>query len=104
MLVSLMGSSILSEGCQHLDSQDGTLQCYYDPLNRLPVSRLLLPRSGLKSSDFVRWPRAEESRRAPDVRSQGWTRLVRRASRPPVLTPADLIGIVGTLFYGRVIR
>jgi len=23
---------------------------------------------------------------SPDVRSQGWTRLVRRASRPPVLT------------------
>src|SRR5580704_13879954 len=56
MLVSLMGSSILSEGCQHLDSQEGALQCYYDPLNRLPVSRLLLPLSGLERSDFVRWP------------------------------------------------
>ena len=55
-LVSLMGSSILSEGCQHLDSQDGALQCNYDPLNRLPVSRLLLPLSGLERSDFVPWP------------------------------------------------
>src|ERR1700740_786450 len=43
-----MGSSILSEGCKHLDSQDGALQCYYYPLNRLPASRLLLPRSGLE--------------------------------------------------------
>jgi len=56
MLVSLMGSSILSEGCQHLDSQDGALQCYYHPLNPLPVSRLLLPLSGLERSDFVLWP------------------------------------------------
>jgi hypothetical protein len=39
---------------QHLDSQDGALQCYYDPL--LPLSRLLLPRSGLERSDFVLWP------------------------------------------------
>src|SRR6201987_5371946 len=51
-----MGSSILSEGCKHLDSQDGALQCYYYPLNRLPASRLLLPRSGLERSDFVPWP------------------------------------------------
>jgi hypothetical protein len=56
VLVSLMESSILSEGCKHLDSQDGALQCYYYPLNRLPASRLLLPRSGLERSDFVRWP------------------------------------------------
>src|ERR1700745_3151727 len=62
MLVSLMGSSILSEGCQHLDSQDGALQCYYDPLNRLPVSRLLLPLSGLERSDCVHWPLADISK------------------------------------------
>ena len=42
---------------QHLDSQDGALQCYYDPL--LPLSRLLLPRSGLERSDFVHWPIGE---------------------------------------------
>jgi len=39
----------------HLDSQDGALQRYYYPLNRLPASRLLLPRSGLERSDFVLW-------------------------------------------------
>jgi hypothetical protein len=55
VLVSLMESSILSEGCKHLDSQDGALQCYYYHLNRLPASRLLLPRSGLERSDFVLW-------------------------------------------------
>jgi len=38
---------------QHLDSQDGALQCYHYPLNGLPASRLLLPRSGLERSDFV---------------------------------------------------
>src|ERR1700739_2314222 len=51
-----MESSILSEGCKHLDSQAGALQCYYYPLNRLPASRLLLPLSGLERSDFVLWP------------------------------------------------
>jgi hypothetical protein len=33
-----------------------TLPRYHCPLNRLPASRLLLPRSGLERSDFVRWP------------------------------------------------
>jgi hypothetical protein len=28
---------------------------YRCPLHRLPASRLLLPRSGLERSDFVRW-------------------------------------------------
>jgi hypothetical protein len=33
-----------------------TLPRYHCPLNRLPpASRLLLPRSGLECSDFVRW-------------------------------------------------
>ena len=58
MLVSLMGSSILSEDSQHLDSQDGALQRYHYSLNRLPAYRLLLPRSGLSRSDLVLWPRA----------------------------------------------
>src|SRR5580700_6243435 len=31
---------------------------YRCPLNRLPASRLLLPRSGLERSDFVLWPQA----------------------------------------------
>src|ERR1700756_4091170 len=55
-----MGSSILSEGCQHLDSQGGAPQCYYYPLNRPQASRLLLPRRGLERSDFVPWPEAAE--------------------------------------------
>jgi hypothetical protein len=67
MLVSLTGSSILSEGCQHLDSQDGALQCYYDPLNPLPVSRLLLPLSELERSDFVLWPLPMKSNVRPYV-------------------------------------
>ena len=71
MLVSLMGSSILSEGCQHLDSQEGALQCYYDPLNPLPVSRLLLPLSGLERSDFVLWPEADVLKLAETVRFWG---------------------------------
>ncbi len=37
----------------HLDSQDGVLQRYPYPLDRLPAYRLLLPRSGLERSDFV---------------------------------------------------
>jgi hypothetical protein len=57
-----MGSSILSEGCKHLDSQDGALQRYHYSLNRLPVSRLLLPRSGLSRSDLVQWPKCEVRR------------------------------------------
>ena len=32
---------------------------YRCPLNRLPASRLLLPRSGLERSDFVPWPDAD---------------------------------------------
>jgi len=31
-------------------------------LNRLPTSLLLLPRSGLEPSDFVRWPSRDISR------------------------------------------
>ena len=34
----------------------GALHCYHYTLNRLPASRLLLPRSGLERSDFVHWP------------------------------------------------
>ena len=51
--------TFLSEGCQHLDSQDGALQRYHYSLNRLPASRLLLPRSGLERGDFVHWPKCE---------------------------------------------
>ena len=63
---------ILSEGS---GSQDGALQCYYYPLNRLPASRLLLPRSGLERSDFVRWPISELAARLIEVRSMGHSGL-----------------------------
>src|ERR1700741_4647239 len=71
-----MGSSILSEGCQHLDSQDGALQRYHYSLNRLPASRLLLPRSGLERSDFVLWPFATKIHVAWHVRDLGKSGLV----------------------------
>jgi len=32
---------------------------YWDPLNELPISRLLPPRSGLERSDFVHWRKAD---------------------------------------------
>jgi len=51
---------------QHLDSQDGALQCYHYPLNGLPASRLLLPRSGLERSDFVLWPFSIAPNARPD--------------------------------------
>jgi len=56
---------------QHLDSQDGALQCYHYPLNRLPASRLLPPRSGLERSDFVHWPLATKSACRLQVGSDG---------------------------------
>jgi len=35
---------------------------------RLPASRLLLPRSGLERSDFVRWHEPDQRGRSDDVR------------------------------------
>ena len=50
MLVSLaMGSFFLSE----VDDTSILGHLYHYPLTWLPVSRLLLPRSGLERSDFV---------------------------------------------------
>jgi hypothetical protein len=90
MLVSLMGSSILSEGCQHLDSQEGAIQCYYDPLNRLPVSRLLLPLSGLERSDFVRWPSPTQPDLRPNVGCPGvdrkWLARSQNGAHDPMRT------------------
>jgi hypothetical protein len=34
---------------------------YRCPLDRLPASRLLPPRSGLERSDFVLWPEAADT-------------------------------------------
>ena len=40
-------------------------------LDRLPASRLLLPRSGLERSDFVHWPIADIQRAPILFRFQG---------------------------------
>src|ERR1700758_2951313 len=59
----------------HVLHADGTLidrvdllpPRYCGPLTRLPVSRLLLPRSGLERSDFVRWPDSDMALLLPYV-------------------------------------
>jgi hypothetical protein len=38
---------------------------------RLPASRLLLPRSGLERSDFVLWHETDQSGRSDEVRCLG---------------------------------
>jgi hypothetical protein len=38
------------------------------PLDRLPASRLLLPRSGLERSDFVHWHQPDMPGQSDDVR------------------------------------
>jgi len=55
VLVWLMGSSFLSEVDDTSILRTGALHRYHYLLTWLPVSRLLLPRSGLERSDFVRW-------------------------------------------------
>src|SRR5450755_2513777 len=50
-----MGSSILSEVDNTSISGWGSQTRQRFPLSRLPVSRLLPPRSGLERSDFVPW-------------------------------------------------
>ena len=54
-----MESSFLIEVDNTSTIRTGALQCYHYPLNGLPASRLLLPRSGLERSDFVLWPNRE---------------------------------------------
>src|SRR5438445_10657424 len=53
-----MGSSILSEVDDTSILRTGLSTCYWHPLDWLPASRLLRPRSGLERSDFVPWPLA----------------------------------------------
>src|ERR1700730_1498011 len=55
VLVSLMGSSFLSEVDDTSILRTGALHRYHYPLSWPPASRLLLPRSGLERSDFVQW-------------------------------------------------
>src|SRR5215472_6412697 len=56
VLVSLMESSFLSEVHDTSILRTGALHRYHYLLTWLPISRLLLPRSGLERSDFVPWP------------------------------------------------
>jgi len=56
-----MGSSILSEVDDTSILRTGLSTCYWHPLDWLPASRLLPPRSGLERSDFVPWPIAAVS-------------------------------------------
>src|SRR5882757_350079 len=53
-----MGSSFLSEVDDTSILRTGALHRYHYPLTWLSASRLLLPRSGLERSDFVRWHKA----------------------------------------------
>jgi hypothetical protein len=50
-----MGSSILGEVDDTSILRRGLSNGYCDPLDWLPLSRLLPPRSGLELSDFVPW-------------------------------------------------
>ena len=104
MLVSLMGSSILSEGCQHLDSQEGALQCYYDPLNRLAASRLLLPLSGLERSDFVLWPDSDMAQRPARVRYRHQTGSFACAVRSATNSCGFGLHVRGVDVLGRLAR
>jgi hypothetical protein len=63
VLVSLMGSSFLSEVRNTSILRTGALHRYHYLLTWLPASRLLPPRRGLERSDFVLWPKAAIERR-----------------------------------------
>src|ERR1700724_1856867 len=71
VLVSLMGSSFLSEVDDTSILRTGALHCYHYPLSSLPASRLLLPRSGLERSDFLLWHQPDQPGRSDDVRCSG---------------------------------
>jgi hypothetical protein len=59
--VSLMESSILSEVNDTSILRTGLSTPYRCPLDWLPASRLMPPRSGLERSDFVPWPFSKSS-------------------------------------------
>src|SRR5580704_15904851 len=71
VLVSLMGSSFLSEVCDTSILRAGLSTHYWGPLSWLRASRLLHPRSGLERSDFVPWPESESPSLGGLVRSLG---------------------------------
>jgi hypothetical protein len=61
LVVSLAGSSVPTE-------VDDSTALSLSSLDRLRVSRLLPPRSGLERSDFVRWRKADVLKASPNVR------------------------------------
>src|SRR5882672_114875 len=73
-----MGSSVLSEVDDTSILRTGLSTCYWRPLNWLPASRLLPPRSGLERSDFVPWPFCDITRRAREVRFRRVKRTCRK--------------------------
>jgi hypothetical protein len=66
---------------------------YRCPLDRLPASRLLLPRSALERSDFVRWHFSEVPALMRDVRSLRQTGSSGRGGKPTRGPKPDIDGI-----------
>jgi hypothetical protein len=65
---------------------NGTLVDRVDlPLNRLPASRLLLPRSGLERSDFVLWVKSGHDQAATTSENVYRTRFMCMAGDEPAL-------------------
>src|SRR5207237_7510359 len=85
-----MGSSILSEVDDTSILRTGLSTCYWHPLDWLPASRLLPPRSGLERSDFVPWPLASLPEQADNFRFLGYSGLVVLAARFTSLTQAKV--------------
>ena len=84
MLVSLMGSSILSEVDNTSISGRGSQTRQRFPLSWLPASRLLPPRSGLERSDFVHWHKADVPLASANVRCWENSRHVLETSPLPL--------------------
>ena len=80
MLVSLMGSSFLSEVDDTSILRTGALHRYHYPLTWLSASRFLLPRSGLERSDFVQWRKAVVEVWMLDLAGSRWLDLVQTSS------------------------
>src|SRR5258708_38352096 len=62
------------------------------PLDRLPASRLLLPRSGLERSDFVRWHQTDLRKQPGNVRYSGMNGSSSDALRGPSLCFVQVFG------------
>ena len=75
-----MGISILSEVDDTSILKTGLPRRYACPLNWLPASHLLPPRSGLERSDFVLWHFCANARRIKDTRFQTGTGSAKHAN------------------------